>query len=149
MTTMIRWATPVHTAGAALLGAIGLAHLLMIHTFNGSDGPAEEVINELSARTASPMFDGGRQITVFDLNTGYSVGMGLLGLLFGLFALVAARSAPQLLARWSLFNVLCVAAAGGVFWIACLYFPEPVIVMSGVATLCFAAVLIGGRPARR
>ncbi|GAA5080352.1 LIC_13387 family protein [Nocardia iowensis] len=139
-----RWATPVHLTGSALLGFIGLAHLLGLHVFNGNDSPAEEVVNELSAQVSTSMFDGSRQVTVFGLNTGYSVGMGLLALLFGLLAIVAVRAAPQLIARWSLFNAICLAAAGGMFWIACLYFPELAIVASGLATLCFAAVLVAG-----
>ncbi|MEV6428912.1 hypothetical protein [Nocardia sp. NPDC051463] len=144
-TTSARWAAPVHFTGAALLGAIGLAHLLVVHAFGGTDTPAEEAINELSARTTTTMVEGGRQLSVFDLNTGYSVGMGLLGMLFGLVAIAAVRAAPQLIARWSLFNGACVGAAGGVFWIALLYFPEPVIALSGLATLCFAAVFMAGR----
>ncbi|WP_107654409.1 LIC_13387 family protein [Nocardia suismassiliense] len=140
----VRWATPVHFAGSTLLGLVGLAHLLVVHVFNGDDGPAEEVVNVMSAQVTGSMFDGGRQLSVFDLNTGYSVGMGFLGLLFGLLAIAAAHGAPGLITRWSLFNGVCVAAAGGTFWIACLYFPEPAIVVSGLAALCFVAVLVGG-----
>ncbi|MFD0365667.1 hypothetical protein ACFQZZ_29885 [Nocardia sp. GCM10030253] len=143
-TTSARWAAPVHITGAALLGTIGLAHLLVVHAFGGADTPDEEVINELSASTTTSLFEGGRQISVFDLNTGYSVGMGLLGMLFGLLVISAARAAPRLIARWSLFNGICLAAAAGVFWIALLYFPEPVAVLSGLATLCFATVFVAG-----
>ncbi|WSG59012.1 hypothetical protein OHB12_30505 [Nocardia sp. NBC_01730] len=81
-------------------------------------------------------------MTVFGLSTGYSVGMGLLGLLFGLLVIVAVRAAPQLIARWSPFNWVCAVAAGGMFWIACLHLPEPVIAVTGIATVCFTAVLI-------
>ncbi|MBF6212290.1 hypothetical protein IU433_17760 [Nocardia puris] len=144
-TTTVRWALPAHTAGAALLAVIGVAHLLMIHVFNGADTPAEETINELSRQATTPMFEGGREVTVFGLNTGYSVGMAVFAILFALLAMVAARAAPQLLGRWSPFNALCFAAAGATFWIACLYFPEPVIVFAGLATLCFAAVLVAGQ----
>ncbi|KIA63503.1 LIC_13387 family protein [Nocardia vulneris] len=143
-TLSARWATPVHLAGSALLGAVGLAHLLVVHAFGGTDSPAEETVNELSTHVSTALFEGGRQLSVFDLNTGYSVGMGLFGLLFGLLAIAAVRSAPQLIARWSLFNGVCVAAAGGLCWIALLYFPEPVIVMSIIATLCFTTVLVAG-----
>ncbi|MFX0580295.1 LIC_13387 family protein [Nocardia nepalensis] len=139
-----RWAAPVQMAGATLIGLIGAAHLLVVHVFSGADSTGEEVINELSRSTTTTLFDGGRRITVFDLNTGYSVGMGLFGLLFGLLVISAVRAAPQLIARWSFFNVICVAMAGGTCWIAALYFPEPVIVVSALATLCFAAVLVAG-----
>ncbi|MGW0248940.1 LIC_13387 family protein [Nocardia goodfellowii] len=144
----IAWAGPVHTVGAGLLGAIGLAHLLVVHAFNGQDPTGEEVVNELSRNTAAPLFEGGRQVTVFGLNTGYSVGMGLCVMLFGALAVAAARRAPQLLERWSLFNVVCTAAAAGTCWIACLYFPEPPIVASALATACFAAVLVAGPSAK-
>ncbi|MEV6273639.1 hypothetical protein [Nocardia sp. NPDC051832] len=140
----IAWAGPVHALGAGLLVFIGLAHLLVVHAVNGPDPAGEEVVNELSRNTASPMFEGGRQVTVFDLNTGYSVGMGLCAMLFGVLALVAARRAPELLERWSLFNVVCTATAAGTFWIACLYFPEAPIAVSGLAMACFAAVLSAG-----
>ncbi|MFE7796000.1 hypothetical protein [Nocardia sp. NPDC057440] len=143
-TTSARWAAPVHFTGAALLGTIGLAHLLVVHAFGGADTPAEEAINELSASTTTSVIEGGRQLSVFDLNTGYSVGMGLLGMLFGLVVISAVRAAPPLIARWSVFNGVCVVAAAGVLWIALLYFPEPVIVISGLATLCFAAVFVAG-----
>ncbi|WP_167461028.1 LIC_13387 family protein [Nocardia brasiliensis] len=143
-TLSARWAVPVHFAGSALLGLIGLAHLLVVHVFAGPDAPAEATVNELSRHVSTALFEGGRQLTVFDLNTGYSVGMGWFGLLFGLLAIAAVRSAPPLLARWSLFNGVCVAASGGLCWLAVLYFPEPVIVMSIIATLCFAAVLVAG-----
>ncbi|RDI42150.1 LIC_13387 family protein [Nocardia mexicana] len=142
--TIPRWPVVAHTTGAALIGAIGLAHLLFIHVFGGEDGPDEELINDLSARTPSPMFENGRQITVFDLNTGYSVGMGMLGVMFAILVLVAARNAPHLIARWSPFNWACTATAVFTCWIAVLYFPEPVIAFSVVGTLCFAAVLFGG-----
>ncbi|MFQ6393277.1 LIC_13387 family protein [Nocardia sp. KC 131] len=143
-TTSARWATPVHIAGAAMLGLIGLAHLLVVHAFGGADTPEEEVINDLSARTTTSMFEGGRQLSAFGLNTGYSVAMGLLAMLFGALVISAVRAAPQLIARWSLFNGICVAAAGGAFWIALLYFPEPAVALSGLATLCFAAVFVAG-----
>ncbi|MFI9506617.1 hypothetical protein [Nocardia sp. NPDC052566] len=48
-------------------------------------------------------------------------------------------------ARWAAPVQL---AAAAVLWIACLYFPEPVIAMSGLAALCFAAVLVAGPRAR-
>ncbi|MGW4770444.1 LIC_13387 family protein [Nocardia sp. NPDC004278] len=147
--TSARWAAPVQITGAALVGLIGAAHLLVVHAFNGDDSAGEEVINELSRSTTTALFDGGRQISVFDLNTGYSVGMGLFGLLFGLVVISAVRAAPQLIARWSLFNAICVAMAGGLCWIAALYFPEPVIAVSALATLCFAAVLVAGPVERR
>ncbi|WP_194817888.1 hypothetical protein [Nocardia sp. XZ_19_385] len=144
----IAWAGPVHTVGAGLLGFIGLAHLLVVHAFNPQDTASEEVVNELSRNTASPMFEGGREVTVFDLNTGYSVGMGLFALLFGVLAVVAARRAPELLERWSLFTAVCTATAAGTFWIAWLYFPELPIAVSGLATACFAAVLVAGPRAK-
>lgn len=143
--TAVRWALPVHTAGAAMLGVIGVAHLLLIHVFNGADTPAEETINDLSRQATTPMFEGGREVTVFGLNTGYSVGLAVFAILFALLATVAGRGAPHLLERWSPFNAVCFAAAGATFWIACLYFPEPVIALSGLATLCFAAVLVAGQ----
>ncbi|WP_063046721.1 LIC_13387 family protein [Nocardia pseudovaccinii] len=142
--TSARWAAPVHMAGATLIGLIGAVHLLVVHIFNGPDSAGEEVVDELSRRTPTALFDGDRRVSVFDLNTGYSVGMGLLGLLFGVLVISAVRAAPQLIARWSLFNLGCVVAAGGLCCIAALYFPLPVIVLSGIATLCFAAVLIAG-----
>ncbi|MFC9892159.1 hypothetical protein ACFVMC_00565 [Nocardia sp. NPDC127579] len=142
------WAGPVHTAGAVLLGLIGLAHLLVVHTFNGADSPEEEIVNDLSRQTITPMFEGGREVTVFGLNTGYSVGMGLCALLFSALAVIAARRAPQLLERWSAFSAACTAAAAGTFWIACLYFPEIPVVVSGLATVCFAAVLVAGPRAK-
>lgn len=142
--TSARWAAPAHMAGATLIGLIGAVHLLVVHIFNSPDSADEEVVNELSRHTSTALFDGGRRVSVFDLNTGYSVGMGLLGLLFGILVISAVRTAPQLIARWSLFNLGCVVASGGLCWIAALYFPEPVIALSGLATLCFAAVLIAG-----
>ncbi|WP_280265853.1 LIC_13387 family protein [Nocardia wallacei] len=144
--TMPRWPILAHTLGAALIGVIGLAHLLVIHVFGGEDGPGEQLVNELSANTATPMFENGRQVTVFDLNTGYSVGMGMLGAMFAILVLLAARGAPHLIARWSPFNWACTATAAFTCWIAILYFPEPVIAFSALGTVCFAGVLIGGRP---
>ncbi|WP_084501878.1 LIC_13387 family protein [Nocardia xishanensis] len=143
-TTAARWPIRVHRAGALFLGTIGLAHELVLHLFNGADNAGEEAVNELSRNTTAALFEGGREVTIFGLNTGYSVAMGLLGLLFSMLAVVAARTAPALIARWSLFNWICVAAAGGTFWISCLYFPEPVVAFAGLSTLCFATVLVGG-----
>ncbi|MFI9531640.1 hypothetical protein ACIG56_00210 [Nocardia fusca] len=148
-TTAARWAMPVHLAGAALLSVIGLAHLLVVHAFNEADPPGEEVINELSRAATTSLYEGGRQVDVFGLNTGYSVGMGLFGLMLGLLVISAVRTAPRLAARWSLFNWLCVVTAAGLFWIAALYFPEPVVVLSGIATLCFVAVLVAGPDATK
>ncbi|MBF6332044.1 LIC_13387 family protein [Nocardia transvalensis] len=145
-----RWPLVVHLTGAALISVLGLAHLLAVHAFAEEGSAGEQIVEKISAATPSPMFEGGRQVTVLDLNTGYSVGMGLLGVVFGILAIVAARGAPQLITRWSLFGGTCTAAAAGILWIACLYFPEPAIIFSGLATLCFAAVLVAGpRPARR
>lgn len=138
------WAAPVHTAGAAALAIIGLAHLLVLHVFDGADPPAEEAIHALSRETTSPMFENGRQITVFDLNTGYSVGLGLFGILLGALMVVGRRAQPRLIDRWSPFNWICLTAGAGTFWISCLYFPEPVIALSGLAALCFATVLVAG-----
>ncbi|MEV0033852.1 hypothetical protein [Nocardia sp. NPDC050793] len=143
-TTAARWPIRVHCAGAVFLGIIGLGHELALHIFNGADVAGEEVINELSRNTTTTLFEGGREVTVFGLNTGYSVGMGLFGLLFPMLAVVAVRTAPALIARWSLFNWICFAAAGGTFWISCLYFPELIVAFAGLSTLCYAAVLVGG-----
>ncbi|WP_067844756.1 LIC_13387 family protein [Nocardia lijiangensis] len=143
-TTAARWPIRVHCAGAVFLGVIGFGHELALHIFNGADVAGEEVINELSRNTTTALFEGGREVTVFGLNTGYSVGMGLFGFLFPMLAVVAARTAPGLIARWSLFNWICVAAAGGTFWISCLYFPELIVTFAGLSTLCYAAVLVAG-----
>ncbi|BCK59031.1 LIC_13387 family protein [Nocardia wallacei] len=141
--TTSRWPTVAHATGAALIGAIGLSHLLFIHVL-GEDGAGEKLVDELAARTPAPMFESGRQTTVFDLNTGYSVGMGAMGAMFAILVLLAVRAAPHLITRWSPFNWACTATAALVCWIAVLYFPEPVIAFSAVGTACFAAVLIGG-----
>lgn len=142
----IRWAAPVHTLGAAAIGLIGVAHLLVIHVF-GDDTAAEEAVNELSRNTTTSMFEGGKTLTVFGLNTGYSVGMGVFGIAVAALVILAARSAPQLITRWSPFNWTCVGAAGVLCWIAVLYFPEPAVALCVLATACFAAVLVAGNRA--
>lgn len=141
-----RWPLPAHYAGGVFLGLIGFGHLLALHVFNGADVAGEEVINELGRNTTTALFEGGREVTVFGLNTGYSVALGLFGMLFPLLAAVAVRAAPELIARWSLFNWICAVTAGGTFWISCLYFPETVVAFAGLSALCYAAVLAGGSP---
>ncbi|TQM28502.1 LIC_13387 family protein [Nocardia bhagyanarayanae] len=142
--TTPRWPVLTHYAGGVFLGLIGVGHLLALHIFNGADVAGEEVINELSRNTTTALFEGGREVTVFGLNTGYSVALGLFGMLFPLLAATAVRAAPGLLTRWSLFGAICAAVAGGTFWISCLYFPETVVAFAGLSALCYAAVLVGG-----
>ncbi|MCP2289055.1 LIC_13387 family protein [Nocardia amikacinitolerans] len=142
--TAARWPLLTHYAGGTFLGLIGFGHLLALHVFNGADVAGEEVINELSRNTTTALFEGGREVTVFGLNTGYSVALGMFGLLFPLLAVVAVRAVPGLIARWSMFNWLCAVTACGTFWISCLYFPETVVAFAGLSALCYAAVLVGG-----
>ena len=136
----------VDRAGAGFVGAIGIIHLLVIHTFEGPKQASEQAaIAAQAANHVTPLAQGfGRQLTVLQLNTGYSVGMGLLGTTFAIIAILAVRAAPTLITRWSAFNIACTATGAFALWIAVDYFPEPVIAFFALGTACFAWVLVAG-----
>lgn len=139
-----RWHLRAFRTGVALLGVVGLAHLLVKHLFNGPLPAGEQAVADLSAQTPTPMFEGWRAITVLDLYTGYSVGMGLLGTTFAVLAIVVARQAPQLIHAGSLFVATCFVTCAGTFAVSALYFPEPVVVFAGLSAACVGAVLFAG-----
>lgn len=134
-----RWRLRLHYTGAALIGIIGLTHMVVKHVVNGPLPAREQAIADLSAATPSPLFEGGLQLTVLDYNTGCSVEMALLGTMFAILAILAARSAPASVGRWSLFGFACFVTSTATCWIAALYFPEPVVAVAGLSAVCFAA----------
>ena len=137
-----RWPLRVHYTGAALLSVIGAAHLLVVHAFARELPAGEQSVVDLSEATPSPLFENGRQVSVLDLNTGYSIGMGVASVAFGVLAVAAARTAPTLVARGSLFSAACFGTAATVFTVSARYFPEPPIVAAGLSTACFGTVLL-------
>ncbi|MFI6902164.1 hypothetical protein ACIBKY_12930 [Nonomuraea sp. NPDC050394] len=135
------WSRRLFYAGATLIGLIGVAHLLMFHSPLTAPLPAgEQAVADLAAVTASPMFENGRQVTVRDFNDGTSAEMGMLAMMFAVAVVVAVREAPGLLRRWSPFSLTCTAVAGFSLWLCVRYFPEPLIVLTAISTVCFGLV---------
>ncbi|MBF6088396.1 hypothetical protein IU438_12865 [Nocardia cyriacigeorgica] len=136
-----RWQMGLHYAGAVLIGLVGAVHLLVFHSpFTEPLPPQEQVIADLAAATPSPLVEGWRPVTVHDFNTGTSALAGMFGTMFMVLVVLAARRAPGLVGRWSLFSLGCLVTSTSVLWMGFEYFPEPIIVFSGLATVCFALV---------
>ncbi|MFD9945537.1 hypothetical protein ACFWYW_49365 [Nonomuraea sp. NPDC059023] len=135
------WSRRLFYAGAVLIGLIGVAHLLMFHSpLTGPLPAGERAVADLAAVTASPMFENGRQVTVRDFNDGTSAEMGMLAMMFSVVVVVAVRAAPGLLRRWSPFTLACTAVSGFSVWLCVAYFPEPLIVLTAMSTVCFGLV---------
>ncbi len=151
--TSASWPRALHQTGSTLFGLIGLGHLLAVHLLAPPLPEAEREVAALSARVTSPLVPGGLERTVLELNTGYSVGLGAVGLAFAMLAWFGVRHAPELALRRSGFTLVCLAAAGTMFALSVTSFPEPPIVLSAASTLCYLGALVtaggpAGRPVR-
>jgi ABC-type Na+ efflux pump permease subunit len=137
----VRWAVRLHQVGAGCLAAIGVGHLLAVHLLVGPLPAGEQQVADLSARVTSPLLPGGLARTVLQLNTGYSIGVAMGLLAFGLVVIAAVRAAPTLAERPTLFGVLCLLTAAAFLVLAAVAFPEPPIVAAALSTACHAAAL--------
>ncbi|NLE82188.1 MAG: hypothetical protein GX610_21940 [Rhodococcus sp.] len=126
----------LHVLGAGLLGFVGVAHIAVVHVF-GTPSEGERSVHELADATPVRMFDGGLTRSVHDLDTGYSVAMGVLAAGFAATSIAAVRGDPALVGRRSVFSAVSTATSGAMLAVAAKRFPElPIgVIALGVACL--------------
>jgi hypothetical protein len=87
-------------------------------------------------RNADFLFPGPRR-SLYDLNTGMSLVMGVALVLAGLACVLVAREAPGLIEGSRSLSGLALAASVVTFGLSVWLLPLPPIVLFGVATLAF------------
>jgi hypothetical protein len=129
-------ATSVFRAGAWAWVLTGAGHLTIAAVL--ALRPANPVTAPVVAamRNADFGFAGPRR-SLYDLNTGMSLVMGVALVLAGLVCVLVAREAPGLIERSRSLSGLTLAASVVAFGLSVRLLPLPPIVLFGVATMAF------------
>ncbi|WP_051570969.1 LIC_13387 family protein [Cryptosporangium arvum] len=129
-------ATGAFRAGAWAWVLTGVGHLtiaavLALRPANPATAPAVAAM-----RNADFAFAGPRR-SLYDLNIGMSLVMGVALVLAGLLCVLVAREAPGLIERSRLLSGPALAASAVAFGLSAWLLPLPPIVLFGVATVAF------------
>lgn len=128
----------LHVFGAGLIGFVGVAHIAVVHVF-GKPGDGERAVHDLAAATPVRMFEGGITRSVHDLDTGYSVAMGLLAAGFSATSIAAVRHEPALVGKRSPLSAASFGTAAAMLAVAAKRFPELPVGVIALSTACLGA----------
>lgn len=131
------WAWVVTGAGHLTIAAV-----LVLRPANPATAPAVAAM-----RNADFGFPGPRR-SLYDLNTGMSLVMGVALVLAGLVCVLVAREAPVLIERSRSLSAPALVASVVTFALSVWLLPLPPIVLFGVATVAFGWATAHRRPAR-
>ncbi|MEV7010243.1 hypothetical protein [Streptosporangium sp. NPDC051022] len=136
-------ATSAFRAGAwawVLTGAghLTIAAVLALRPANPATAPAVAATAPAVAAMRNSDFGfAGPRRSLYDLNTGMSLVMGVALVLAGLVCVLVAREAPGLIERLRSLSGLALAASVVAFGLSVWLLPLPPIVLFGVATVAF------------
>ncbi|MFD4369718.1 hypothetical protein [Rhodococcus sp. NPDC058521] len=136
--TNVEAARRLHVIGAGLVGFIGVAHIAVVHVF-GKPSDGERAVHELAEATPVRMFERGITRSVHDLDTGYSVAMGLLAAGFSATSIAAVRQDPALLGRRTPVSMASSATAVAMLVVAAKRFPEVPVGVIALGAACLGA----------
>jgi hypothetical protein len=117
-------------------GHLTLAALLAARPSNPATAPAVAAMRE--AEFVFP----GPQRSLYDMNTGMSLVMGVALVFAGLVCLLVARGAPGLIARSRALSGLGLAASVTALGLSAWLLPLPPIVLFGVASAGFGRAML-------
>lgn len=131
-------AARLHVLGAGLLGFVGVAHIAVAHVF-GKPSDGEQEVHDLAAATPVRMFERGLTRSVHDLDTGYSVAMGLLAAGFSATSIAAVRREPALIGKRTPVSIASSATAAAMLAVAAKRFPELPVGVIALSAACLGA----------
>jgi hypothetical protein len=140
-------ATSAFRAGAWAWLLTGAGHLTIAAVLALSPASPATAPAVAAMRNAAFAFPGPRR-SLYDLNTGMSLVMGIALVLAGLVCVLVAREAPGLIERSRSLSGLTLAASVAAFGLSAWLLPLPPIVLFGVATVAFGWAAARRRPTR-